>query len=325
MNWLWARPGNLTLDDWKRLFEKCNSNNIRAVFLESYNGHKCFFEHPTLPVVRPLLEELIEISADFNIEIHAWMWTMICNNPEIIANHPDWYSVNGNGEPAHTHPAYVGYYRFMCPRHPEVRAFVKGNVEALASIDGLAGIQLDYVRQPDVILAEALQPKYNIVQDKEYPEYDYCYNEICKKGFKDLTGYEPHTGIEDPDMYQKWLQYRMDGVTEMVNEYLAPAARAGGKFISAAVFPNWQSVRQQWMKWDLDAFFPMLYHGFYNEDYEWVYQQTALLKSMQEYGRPIYSGLFLPHIEKDDLRDVMKGCIEAGASGCSLFDAGGWK
>ena len=38
----------------------------------------------------------------------------------------------------------------------------------------LTGIRLDYIRQLDVILASGLQPSYGIVQDREYPEYDYC-------------------------------------------------------------------------------------------------------------------------------------------------------
>jgi hypothetical protein len=43
---------------------------------------------------------------------------------------------------------------------------------------------LDYVRYPDVILGADLQPKYNIVQDTELPEYDYGYHPIALKNLK---------------------------------------------------------------------------------------------------------------------------------------------
>ncbi len=80
-------------------------------------------------------------------------------------------------------------YRFMCSRHPEVQDFVRQNVAELASREGLAGVHLDYIRLPDAILAIGLQPKYNIVQDKEYPAYDYCYCDRCRADLRPKQGW----------------------------------------------------------------------------------------------------------------------------------------
>ncbi|MGC8866037.1 MAG: family 10 glycosylhydrolase, partial [Bacteroidales bacterium] len=285
-----------------------------------YGSHKAFYENPVLPIEQNLLQRILALAAKEAMEIHAWMWTMPNNNPAYIQEHPDWYVVNRAGQPAHTHPAYVGYYKFMCPNHPEVREFLRRNVSFLASIPGLAGVHLDYIRMPDAILAEALQPKYNLVQDKEYPEYDYCYCAHCREGFKALTGKDPLTDLPDPTTDPQWRQFRYDSVTSLVNEVLAPAIHAEGKKASAAVFPNWESVRQQWINWDLDAFFPMLYHNFYNADIQWIGHQISHFKSLLPASKQLHAGLFVPSLSPEDLIAAEVVAQQNGASGVSFFD-----
>ena len=319
--WLWTRPGSIReLEDWKSFFRKCRTHNIHGVLLEVYNGNTCWFTHPSLPVEKPLLEELIPVAAENGVELHAWMWTMICNNPGILARHPEWYAINGLGKSAAEHPAYVDYYRFMCARNPGVRDFVATTVRALCNIEGLSGVHLDYVRLPDVILAEALQPRYNIRQDREYPQYDYCYCDHCVAGFRSLHDTIPATEMEDPGLAGLWLDYRMQGISALVNDHLAPLFRASGKKTSAAVFPNWQSVRQNWLEWDLDNFFPMLYHGFYNEDAGWIEEKTRQFVGQQKFQRPVTSGLFLGHLNISSISSVAGACLGAGADGIALFD-----
>ena len=49
---------------------------------------------------------------------------------------------------------------------------------------------------------------------------------------------------------------------------------ADGKRVSSAVFPGpsmaKSMVRQDWGNWHLDAYFPMIYNGFYYEESEWI-------------------------------------------------------
>ena len=182
-NWTWIGGSTkLSDDEWKARFEKMRRLGIDAVLVQVYNGHIALFDHPDpiVPVEADILGKLIQLADSAGLELHAWMWTMPCNNLTIIEKHPDWFAVNGNGEPSWSHPAYVNYYKFLCPCHPEAMEFVTGNVKALAAYEELDGIHLDYVRLPDVILAEALQPKYDIVQDKEYPQYDYSYSDYYR-------------------------------------------------------------------------------------------------------------------------------------------------
>jgi uncharacterized lipoprotein YddW (UPF0748 family) len=319
-HWLWMRPPlGLSDDEWKRRLAQIREVGIEAILPEVYNGNTALFEHPQVSMRENFLEQILPLAKEAGLEVHAWMWSMICNNKEILEKHPDWFAVNGKGEPANTHPAYVGYYRFMCPCHPEVQEFVEGNVRVLANISELDGVHLDYIRLPDVILAEGLQPKYNIVQDKEYPEYDYSYSTYCRDQFREQAGIDP-LEIEEPAANEAWRQFRYDSITRLVNEKLVPEARKKGKTITAAVFPNWESVRQQWHRWELDAFLPMLYHKFYNAQIPWIGRQVQAARERLQDKKPVYSGLYFPFLKPEELPEAIQSAKEGGAKGIALFD-----
>ncbi len=322
-NWIWSRPNpeTWTEDGWKKSLDRAKLAGVDAVLVQSCTNRDSLFPHPNkmIPMQRDIMVKAAQIAHQVGMEFHAWMWTMPCDNPQIIGAHPDWYAVNGLGQPAHTHPAYVDYYKFLDPSHPEVQEFVRGNVAALAAIPEVDGVHLDYVRMPDVILAEALQPKYDIVQDKEYPEYDYNYSEHARRLFKEQTGIDPLKDLESPSENEAWRQFRYDSVTDLVNGLLVPEARKANKLITAAVFPNWQSVRQQWHRWDLDGFLPMLYNGFYNRDVDFIEEKTRESKALLSYDAPIYSGIYLPDIPAAKMASAYQAMRNGGGSGIALF------
>lgn len=319
-NWVWITPeDNLSIQDWIKRFDFLKENNIHGAIIQIYGSHKTLYESKHLPVHNHLLEKLIAIGQTAGVEVHAWMWTMPNNNPFYIENHPEFYAVNGLGQPSYSHPAYVGYYKFMCPNQPGVRDFLQRNVSELAAKEGLSGVHFDYIRLPDVIIAEALQPVYNITQDREYPEYDYCYCEVCREKFKSQTGIDPLNDLEDPSANEQWRQFRYNSVTELVNTVLIPEVKSQSLQATAAVFPNWESVRQQWSQWDMDAYFPMLYHNFYNAPLSWI--GSNLEKQISELKRkvPIYSGLYIPSLSPDELSEAISISRQSGASGISVF------
>lgn len=326
--WVWMIPSTEWTDDqYREAFGRMADAGLEAVLPQVFNSTDALFELPGFTKAR-LLERMIPLAHEAGLEVHAWIWCMPCNHPDIIRDHPDWYQVNRLGEPAHEKPAYVPYYKFLDPSHPEVRQFLQERVEALGQIPDLDGIHLDYIRHPDVILAEGLQPKYNIVQDKEYPQYDYGYGKYCLEPFKEKTGIDP-LALEDPSANAAWRQHRYDSVTGLVNEHLVPVARKYGKTITAAVFPNWESVRQEWHRWDLDGFLPMLYQGFYNAEIPWIGEEVekarTRLKSMKN-RKPVYSGLFMPHLPSAGaLRQALDSAKDAGAKGFCLFEYNGIK
>ena len=323
-NFLWLRPDlKQSPDDLRRTFARWRTAGFHGVNAEIYNGSNALFQSRRLPVKADWLGTAIPIAKAEGLELHAWMWSMPCLIPEIMTAHPDWYNVNAKGESAVDKPAYVNYYKFLDPARPEVREFVQGTVKELAAIPDLTGIHLDYIRHPDAILPSGLWAKYGIVQDKVYPAYDYGYTEYSRQLFKKRTGIDP-IELKDPETNAAWMQYRLDSVVDLVNDYLVPAAQAGGKQISAAVFPGPSRarvmVRQDWGRFKLDMFLPMLYHTFYEAGPEFVKQYTE--EAVRTVTKPVYSGLFIDPLDAAAFTKTIEMAFAGGASGVSIFDAG---
>jgi uncharacterized lipoprotein YddW (UPF0748 family) len=323
-NWCWMRP-RLTVrpDEMRREFAAMKSAGVDAILPEVYNGREALFQSRRFPVKAAWLESAIPAARAEGLEVHAWMWCMPCLLPEIIRAHADWYNVNAKGESAVDKPAYVDYYKFLDPARPEVREFVRATVQELAAIPDLAGIHLDYIRHPDAILPSGLWSKYGIVQDRVYPQYDYGYTEYSRRIFKARHGIDP-IEIPDPESHREWMQYRLDTVVDLVNEFLVPTAHAGGKMITAAVFPGpgraRAMVRQDWGRFRLDAFLPMLYHTFYEAGPEFVRDYTR--EAVATVKAPVYSGLFVSPLDAPALTRTVEMAFAGGASGVSIFDAG---
>jgi len=278
------------------------------------------------------------IAKDAGLEFHAWIPTMLQReNPQLP---PELYAVNGLGESAFDKPAYVDHYKFLCPSREEVFQFLGRLYGSIADLDEVDGIHLDYIRYPDVILAEGLWEKYGLHMDREYPQFDYCYCDECVKGFQEETGIDIRS-VDDPSQVEEWKQYRCDLITKIVNR-LVELVHAKGKEISAAVFPGPNSiarkiVRQEWDRWNLDAFYPMHYNDFYLKGTDWIGQVTKEGVTALDNRKPLYSGLFIcpdPERKKDEpdpenhglvpgeLEDAIRASMENGAAGVCLFTPG---
>jgi uncharacterized lipoprotein YddW (UPF0748 family) len=329
-NWVWV-PLNpdRSVEEWKRMFATMRESGIRAILPEIYDGRNAYFQSQHLPVKTDLLGRILPLARGADLEVHAWMWSMPCMVPEIMHKHPDWYNVNAKGESAVDKPAYVEYYKFLDPGRPEVREWVQTTVKELASIPELTGVHLDYIRHPDAILPKGLWSKYKIVQDKVYPPYDYGYSPYEREQFKKEFGIDPigigNGQVKDPTLVEAWLKFRLDMVVDLVNDYLVPAAHAKGKRITAAVFPGpsraREMVRQDWGRFQLDAFLPMLYHVFYEAGPEWVRDETK--EGVASVQKPVYSGIFVHNMSVEDMTRTIQMARAGGASGVSLFSADG--
>lgn len=270
------------------------------------------------------LTQLVQKANGYDIKIHAWMWTLNRPNDTIASKHPEWYAVNRAGKNSLEYRAYVDYYQWLSPFHPEAREYIKSNVRKLTQVEGLASIHLDYVRYVDVILGADLQPKYNLVQDHEMPEYDYGYHPIAREGFKAIFGYDP-LDLEHPELSTEWRQYRLNAITSLVNE-LVEIAHSEGHDMTAAVFPfpemSRQMVRQAWNDWNLDTAFPMLYNNFYRENVNWIGFATE--QGVNDVDFPIYAGLYAPALKNPaDMEKAIRLARENGAAGISIFTAEG--
>jgi len=268
------------------------------------------------------LKQLIPLANKKYIKVHAWLWTLNRPNDTTANKHPEWYAVNRKGKNSLEYRAYVDYYQWLSPFHPGAVEYVKSNVRALCEVEGLASVHLDYVRYVDVILGADLQPKYGLKQETELPEYDYGYHPIARKGFYELFGKDPME-MEHPELSNEWRQYRLNAVTELVNE-LAEIVHNNNLKITAAVFPfpemARQMVRQAWDDWNLDAAYPMLYHNFYRENLNWI--GFATKQGVSDTDFPIHAGLYSSALKDPvDLKNAILLAKENGAKGISIFTA----
>jgi uncharacterized lipoprotein YddW (UPF0748 family) len=128
--------------------------------------------------------------------------------------------------------------------------------------------------------------------------------------------------LPDPPGQRAWLQYRYDTITEMVG-LLAAEVHAQKKQVTAAVFPTpeiaLKLVRQDWVRWKVDAVLPMVYHAFYKEDVAWIEQATREGVDALRGRMPLYTGLYVPDLTPADLGRAVKRALAGGSQGISLF------
>ena len=267
-------------------------------------------------------EKWLRLSEEFDLNVHAWFVTLQRGGDEtLIKNHPEWFMVNRKGESSVDQPAYVDYYKWLCPTRPEAQEYILDKVDNILKLGDIASVHLDYIRFPDVILPIQLQPTYDIVQDKEYPQYDYCYCGACREAFRNQHGEDP-TELEDPAGHAEWNRFRYNRITHLVNK-IAFRVHEHGTRLTAAVFPTPDIartlVRQNWPDWNLDAVFPMMYHNFYHKPVSWIGRAVEECRSELPATTDLYSGVFLPDLNPVKLAQAYDFAMENGASGIALF------
>lgn len=301
-NWVWARISrDKSAADYQKWFALLKDCGISGVMFEGYD------------------ENLYRLCKEAGLEAHYWKWTM--NRAEMLKVHPEWFAVNRKGESGFDKPAYVNYYRFLCPNHEGVAEYLANDYVKEAHLPYVDGVHLDYVRFPDVVLPVSLWKNYGIEQTSEHPEYDYCYCDVCRTQFKALTGRDPMDS-KFPMEDQSWINFRLDAITRVVDQ-ITKAVKADNKAISAAVFPGpsmaKKMVRQDWGNWSLDAYFPMIYNGFYYEGPEWIGRSVKESVQTVDGRAKVYAGLMFPDIKKD-FEKALDEAFDNGASGVSFFD-----
>ncbi len=271
-----------------------------------------------------ILSRITPLAKAEGLRVHAWIMTMNRPGDSIALQHPEWYAVSKEGKSCFDTRPYVDYYQWLCPNREASRNHILGLVEGLAKVEGIESVHLDYIRYVDIFLPIGLLPKYNLVQDEELPEYDFCYCDACVSAFeakhhKDIRA-STNTAID-----MEWKQFRLNSVKRMVDDAY-DIAHKHGKILTAAVFPYPEMadhmVRQRWDKWDIDEVYPMIYHGFYNEEIDWIGFATKQGVSDVE-GRSIglNTGLYLPPFQSAaELKEAIFQAKDNGAKGVTFFD-----
>jgi uncharacterized lipoprotein YddW (UPF0748 family) len=321
-NWAWTHPDSkISAEDWKRKFDLAAGAGIHAIHLLSYSGANAYYPSSHVVCESDELEKILPAAKQSGLEVHAWICALLCNAESVQKDHPDWFVISRNGESTLVKQPYISSYRWLCPSRLEVYAFLEKIVQELVAFDVIKGIHLDYIRYPDVILPEALQPKYGLVQDKEYPEFDFCYCPVCRKNFEQKEGIDP-LKIPEPASHQAWKNFRYQAITNIVDK-LAGVVHKKDKAISAAVFATPELarryVRQDWPKWKIDTVHPMIYHYYYNKKLDWLEPATREGVAELPPSRPLYSGLFISQIKPQELAQAVEWSFKGGARGITLF------
>lgn len=307
--WTWVHANNDAPAIWRARFARLYAGGISGVIVGG--GDTAM---------------LADAAHAEGLAFHAWTWIMNRSGDAWVkANHPEWFDVSRNGESSLTHPPYVGYYQWLCPTRAEVREYLRGMITAVAEVAGVDAVQLDYIRYPDVILPRGLWSQYNLVQDHEMPEYDFCYCSVCRETFRRQAGYDP-LSLADPSVDQAWREFRWNSITDVV-AILAATVHSHNREISAAVFPTptlaRMEVRQAWDKWPLDMVFPMTYHRFHDQAIPWIGGAVREGVAAIPASEPIYAGLHLPDLDPAALVEAINVVKDAGGAGVSLYDSGG--
>jgi hypothetical protein len=301
--WTWVE--DTPHENYDRLFKLYATHGVRGI---NFKGSL------------PAIEKIIPIAQKYNIDLYVWWWVM--NQPELAKQHPEWLDVNADGDSLVDKRAYVDHYKFLNPAIEDFRNELYRQTRYLCQLDGIKGISLDFARYVDVILPENLQPKYGIVQDKVYAQWDYGYHPVAIEKFKRMHGYDPKT-LSDPSQDETWRSFRMLQVTECVKE-IADIVRNHHLKVSASPFPTpsvaRQLVMQDWENWQLDFYLPMAYYKFYNQTIDWVYATTRENVAAVQ-PASVITAIYVEDVLQDelDVRQMVQTVLENGSSGLAFF------
>ena len=309
--WTWITADSQINDiKYKKEFQKYAENGIDAILIDTDASAE-------------LLKRLSIIALNAGLEVHAWIWTMNRANDAVALKNPDWYAVNRVGKSCFNDRPYVNYYQWLCPTRVDSRNHILKLIKSLSLVDGITSVHLDYIRYSDIYLPIGLQPKYNLVQDKEMPEFDYCYCQACLKEFEIFHGRNPKN-LDYPELDIEWTSFRLNKIKSIVDDAYEIVHKQNKK-LSAAVFPYpemaGQMVRQRWDKWDIDILLPMLYHRFYNEEIDWItFATNQGLSDIKYRNQELHSGIMISSLSPIELSIVIDNISNTTADGVSFFN-----
>ena len=309
--WVWTGSNAKKPDSaYTAEFKKYSQNGIDAVLINTNTDPE-------------LLKRLVPLANAEDLEVHAWIMAVNRPGDSIALQHPEWYQVSRDGKSCFDTRPYVDYYQWLCPTREESRNHILGLVEGLAKVEGIETVHLDYIRFPDIFLPVGLLPKYDLVQNEELPQFDFCYCDVCIAEFEEEHHKNPRN-MEHPELDMEWKQFRLNKIRDLVNDAYK-IVHENNKQLSAAVFPYPEMadhmVRQRWDKWDIDMVLPMIYNNFYNEELDWIgYATRQGVQDLLAKKVDLHTGIYVPPMNAGDIRTSIKEAENNGASGVSFFD-----
>jgi uncharacterized lipoprotein YddW (UPF0748 family) len=81
-------------------------------------------------------------------------------------------------------------------------------------------------------------------------------------------------------------------------------------------------VRQRWDKWNIDEVYPMIYHGFYSEEVDWIgYATKQGVSDVSSKNTLINTGVYIPDFKSaEELKQSILLAKENGAKGVAFYE-----
>lgn len=183
------------------------------------------------------LQLAVDTARPLGLRVHAYMnvlpgWKGLEEPPasagQLWTAHPDWFMVDSLGQKM---LPTSGWYAFVNPVLPEVRAHLRGIVKELCGYE-VAGIHLDYIRYPHDYLLVAGQRYPEATEDELKRRSDFSYDPTSLARLYDRYG---------GDVTKEEIgQFRRDSVTRVVQEIsqVMQQCRPGKCVLSASVMGN---------------------------------------------------------------------------------------
>ena len=308
--WITAKKGKSN-KEYSQEFEKYKNGGIDEVLINTGAD----------PVE---LQRLVPIANKAGLQVHAWIMSMNRPGDTIALKHPEWYAVSRDGKSCFDTRPYVDYYQWLCPTREASRNHVLSLIEGLSKVDGIESVHLDYIRFPDIFLPIGLLPKYNLEQETEMAEFDFCYCDVCVSEFEKVHHKNPRES-KNTAIDMEWKNFRLNAIKAVVDDAYKIVKKQNKK-LTAAVFPYPEMadhmVRQRWDKWNIDEVYPMIYHGFYNEEIDWIgYATKQGISDLKDKNIGLNTSLYLPPFNSaEELKEAIFLAKENGAKGVAFYD-----
>lgn len=292
---VWHRPIEKTFKEIKENIEMYKSIGINLIFVETlYNGYSSFRSdvaefpyHVNLSnsytdgdkVYDDYLSAFLACCTENGIEVHAWVenfYVGLKNDVDVFKLHPDWVMYNDNGTTVQRNEG--GPYYFIDPANKEVQdTLIEYYNDLFEKHPEIAGLNLDYIRYPVSDKDEdtgytiaAMKGFYESLgktfSDSQLSDRDKMYNKFKQLFDKNyLLGGQK----EADENYNKWVEYRMNVITEYVRRIKDEVKEPNNTMLSTSVFASLTEStgmkKQDWKSWFnngwIDIATPMAYYN----------------------------------------------------------------
>jgi len=264
---------------------------------------------------------LTPLALQQGLKVYAWLWCL--NQPQNLEclQHADWYALSRSNKSTHDpqQRPYVPYYQFLCPNNRQVQQYLSKQLAEHAAIEGIEGVQIDYIRYVDAVLPQALWAQYGLDMSNYLPDYDFCYCKNCLQAFARQYGRQPQAQAQQD---RQWLDFRLGAIGKLVQQF-PPLLDKHNISLSAAVFPSptiaRKHVRQAWDEWPLDAANLMTYNSFYARPAAWISEQLEESERAVEGRMQLRAGLYVRDIKAQDLPEYLQLLAQRQVAGIGIF------